>query len=153
MLLNGGAGKDSWESLLYSKEIKPVHPKGNQSWIFIGRTDAEAEAPILWPCDMKSQLIGKDPDAGKDWGQEVQGATGWDGWIASLTQWTLVWANSREAWRATVHAVTKCQIWLIDQTETTTYLYNLKPSILKISHIQESEHKKYTAQWNFINRA
>ena len=50
-----------------SKEIKPVNPKGNQSWIFIGRTDAEAEAPILWPPDTKSQLIGKDPDAGKDW--------------------------------------------------------------------------------------
>ena len=54
------------ESLLDSKEIKPVYPKGNQSWIFIGRTDAEAEVPILWPPDVKSQLIGKDPDAGKD---------------------------------------------------------------------------------------
>ena len=54
------------ESPLDSKEIKPVHPKGNQSWIFIGRTDAETEAPILWPPDEKSQLTGKDPDAGKD---------------------------------------------------------------------------------------
>ena len=58
------------ESPLGCKEIQPVHPKGNQSWIFIGRTDAEAEAPILWPPDAKSWLIGKDPDAGKDWGQE-----------------------------------------------------------------------------------
>ena len=58
------------ESPLDCKEIKPVNPKGNQPWIFIGRTDAEAEAPILWPPDAKSQLIGKDPDAGKDWGQE-----------------------------------------------------------------------------------
>ena len=58
------------ESPLDSKEIKPVHPKGNQSWIFIGRTEAEAEAPILWPPDMKSQFIEKDLDAGKDWGQE-----------------------------------------------------------------------------------
>ena len=58
------------ESPLDSKEIQPVHPKGNQSWIFIGRTDAEAETPILWPFDVKNWLIGKDPDAGKDWGQE-----------------------------------------------------------------------------------
>ena len=56
-----------------SKENKPVNPKGNQPWIFIGRTDAEAEAPILWPRDVKSRLIGKDPDAGKDWGQEEKG--------------------------------------------------------------------------------
>ena len=60
---------------LESKEIQPIIPKGNQSWIFIGRTDAEAEAPILWPLDVKSRLIGKDPDVGKDWGQEEKGAT------------------------------------------------------------------------------
>ena len=58
------------ESLLDCKEIKPVHPKGNQSWIFIERTDTEAEAPIFWPPDTKNWLIGKDPDAGKDWRQE-----------------------------------------------------------------------------------
>ena len=58
------------ESPLNSKEIKPVHPKGNQSWIFIGTTDAEAEAPILWPLDLKGQITGKDPDAGKDWRQK-----------------------------------------------------------------------------------
>ena len=58
------------------KEIKPVNPKGNQPWIFIARTDAEAEAPIFWPPDAKSQLIGKDPDAGKVWGQEEKGETG-----------------------------------------------------------------------------
>ena len=66
MFLNCGAGEDSWEV--------PVHPKGNQSWIFIGRTGAEAEAPILWPPDVKNWLTGKDPDAGKDWGQEEKGA-------------------------------------------------------------------------------
>ena len=60
----------TFESLLDYKEIKPVNPKGNQSWIFIGRTAAEAEAPIIWPPDGKSQLIGKDPDAGKDWRQK-----------------------------------------------------------------------------------
>ena len=62
------------ESPLDCKEIKPVNPKENQLWIFIGRTDAETEAPILWPPDLKSQLIGKDPDAGKDWGQKEKGA-------------------------------------------------------------------------------
>ena len=61
------------ESLLDSNEIKPVNPKGNQPWIFIGRTNPEAEAPILWPPDAKSWIIGKDPDAGKDWRQEEKG--------------------------------------------------------------------------------
>ena len=65
MLLNCGA-KRTLERSLHSKEIKPVHPKGNQPWIFIGRTDAEAEATVLWSPDAKSQLTGKDPDAGKD---------------------------------------------------------------------------------------
>ena len=63
------------ESPLDCKEIQLVHPKGDQSWVFIGRTDVEAEAPILWPPDAKSWLIGKDPDAGKDWGQEEKGTT------------------------------------------------------------------------------
>ena len=93
------AGEDSWESIGSLWEIKPVNSKGNQLWICIGRTDVEAEVPILWPPDVKSQLIGKDPDAGKEWGQEEQGATGWDGWIVSPTQWTWVWANSGRYWR------------------------------------------------------
>ena len=63
------------ESPLDRKEIKPIYPKGNQSWIFIGRTDAEAETPILWPPDVKNGLIGKDPDAGEDWGQEEKETT------------------------------------------------------------------------------
>ena len=63
------------ESPLDCKELQPVHPKGNQSWIFIGRTDAEAETPILWPPDVKNWLIGKDPDAGKDWRLEEKGMT------------------------------------------------------------------------------
>ena len=78
-----------WRRLLSpfdSKEIQPVHPKGDQSWVFIGRTDVEAEAPILWPPDMKSWLIGKDTDDGKDWGQEEKGTTedemiGWHHWL------------------------------------------------------------------------
>ena len=72
MLLNYGVGEDFWESL-DCKEIQPVHPKGDQSWVFIGRTDVEAETPILWPPDVKSWFIWKDPDAGKDWGQEEKG--------------------------------------------------------------------------------
>ena len=63
------------ESPLDCKEIQPVHPKGNQSWLFTGRTDTEAETPVLWPPDVKSWLIGKDPDAGKGWGQEKKGIT------------------------------------------------------------------------------
>ena len=80
------------ESPLDSKEIKPINPQGNQSWIFIGRTDAEAVATIFWPPDAKSQLTGKDPDAGKDWGQE-KGSRGWDDWVALPTQWICVWEN------------------------------------------------------------
>ena len=76
------------ESLLDSKEIKSISSKGNQSWIFIGRTDAEAVAPILWSPDAKSWLIGKDPVAGKDWGRRRGDDRGRDGWMASLTQWT-----------------------------------------------------------------
>ena len=87
----------------------------NQLWIYIGRTDAEAEAPILWPPDAKSQLIGKDPDAGKDWGQVEK----------EMTQWTWVWANSRRWWRtgkpgvAAVHGVAKSQTRLSDWTTKT----------------------------------
>ena len=83
---------DCWEIIL-------VSPEWNQSWIFIGRTDAEAETPILWPPDAKCWLIGKDPDAQRGWGQEERGTTwGWNGWIASLTQWTWVTAGSGSWW-------------------------------------------------------
>ena len=83
------------ESPLDCKDIKQVNPTGNQSWRFIGRTDAEAEAPVLWPPDSKSWLVGIEPDAGKDWRQEEKraGDRGLDGWMTSLTQWTWVWAN------------------------------------------------------------
>ena len=85
------------ESPMDCKEIQPVNPKGNQSWVFIGRTDAEAETPILWPPDTKSWLMGKDPNAEQDWGQEEKGMTE-DGWMASPTQWTWVWVNSVSWW-------------------------------------------------------
>ena len=91
------------ESPLDCKEIQPVHPKGDQSWVFIGMTDVEAETTILWPPVVKSWLIGKDSGAGKDWGQEEKGrgedwGRGRDGWMASLTQWTWVWVNSGSWW-------------------------------------------------------
>ena len=87
-----------FESPLDCTDIEPVHPEGNQSWIFIGRTDAEAETSIFWPPDAKNWLVGKDPDAGKDWKQEKKGQQGWDGWMASLTQGTRVWINSGSWW-------------------------------------------------------
>ena len=83
------------ESPLDSKEIQPVHLKGDQSWIFIRRTDVEPETPILWPPDAKSWLIWKDLDAGRDWRWEEKG---WNGWMASLTQWAWVWVNSGSWW-------------------------------------------------------
>ena len=77
-------------------KIKPFNPKENQSWIFTGRTDAETETPILWPPGGKNWLIWKDPDAGKDWRRETGKGDdrGWDGWMASPTQWTQVWVSS-----------------------------------------------------------
>ena len=85
--------KKTLEGPLDSKELKLVNPKGNQPWIFTGRTDAEAETPILWSPHAKSQITGKDPDAGKDWEQKEKGVT--EDEMASLTQWTWVWTNSR----------------------------------------------------------
>ena len=86
------------QSPLDCQEIQSVHPKGDQSWVFIGRTDVEAETSTLWPPASKSWLIGKDPDAGKYWGQEEKGTRGWDGWMASLTQWTWVWVDCGSWW-------------------------------------------------------
>ena len=87
-----------FECPLDCKEIQPVHPKGNQSRIFIGRTDVEAETPILWPPDVKSWLIWKDPNVWKNWRQEEGDKRGWDGWMASPTQGTWVWVNSGNRW-------------------------------------------------------
>ena len=83
-------------SIIPSKEIIPS--KGDQSWIFIGRTDVKAETPILWPPDAKNWLIRKDPDVGKDWSHEEKGMTGWDGWMASTTQWAWGWVDSGSWW-------------------------------------------------------
>ena len=114
----------SLESPLDCKEIQPFHPKGDQSWVFIGRTDAEAETPVLWPPHSKSWLTGKDPDAGRDWGQEEMGTTedemsGWHHWLDRHEfESTLgVGDGQGEAWRAEIHAVAKSQTLLSDWTE------------------------------------
>jgi len=101
------------EGPLDCKEIQPIHPKGDQSWVFIGRTDAKAETPVLWPPHAKSSLIGKDSDAGRDWGQEEKGTAedemaGWhhgsmDVSLSELRELVM----DREAWRAAIHGITK----------------------------------------------
>ena len=110
------------ESPLDNKEIKPANPQGNQPWIFIGRTDSEAEAPIL--CDEKIQLIGNAPDAGKDWGQEEKG---WQGvrWLDGITDSMDMGLGrlrqlgiDREGWRAAFHGVAKSQTRLSDWTKS-----------------------------------
>ena len=115
------------ESPLDCKEIIPVNPKGDQSWVFIGRTDAEAQTPLLWPPHAKSWLIGKDSDAGRDWGQEEKGKTedsmaGWHHWldVVSLSELREM-VLDREAWRAAIHGVAKIQTRLSDWTELNLY--------------------------------
>ena len=137
MLLNSGVGEDSWESL-GQKEIQPVNPEGSQPWIFIGRTDAKA--PKLWSSDIKSQLIRKDPNAGKGWGKE-KGMTGDNGWMSSLTQWTWVWANSRSLeWRTGKPAV--LSTWGGKESDMTEQLNNNNNRLLSKS-LRENGHRAH----------
>ena len=117
--------------LVWCKEIQPVHPKGDQSWVFIGRTDVEAETSILWPPDAKSWLIGKDPNAGKDWGQEEKGTTedemvGWHhghnghgfGWTPGVGDGQ----GGLACWGSWGHKESDTTEWL-NWTDTQNYFY------------------------------
>ena len=119
---NCNVGENSWESLEL-QEVKPVDPKRNHSWIFIGRTDVDAEVPIFWTPDAKQQLIGKDHNAGKDEGRR---RWGWQRmrWLDSITDSMDMslskfrkLVKDREAWSATVNGFPKSQAWLCDWTE------------------------------------
>ena len=122
------------ESPFDSRECKPVHPKGKQPWIFIGRTDAEAEGTILCPPDGKSQLNGRAGGEGDN--------RGWDGWMTSPTQWTWTWANSgryqrtRKPWCAVVHKVTKSQTLLSNcTTKVGAYVFKIIISFSSIDRL------------------
>ena len=109
------------ESPLVCKEIQPVHPKGDQSWVFIGRTDVEAKTPILWPLDVKSWLTGKDPDAGKDWGQEEKEMTEDEiiGWHHRLNGHGFEWTPGVGDWQG---GLASCSSWGRKESDMTEWL-------------------------------
>ena len=142
------------ESPLDSKEIQSVHPKGDQSWVFIGRTDAEA--PILWPHDAKNWLIGKDPDAGKDWRQEEKGTTEdeivrWHHRLMGMSLSKLQGlVTDREAWHDAVHGVTKSWTRWSDWTDWLAHQFFRKeypcPTLRSWENFCESLYKKLQKQ-------
>ena len=129
------------ESPLDSKEVKPVHSKGNQLWIFIGRTDAEAAAPIFWPPDVKSLLIRKDPDAGKDWRQEEKGITegemvGWHHWLNGHEfKQTPGDGEGQGNMVCCSYEVTNSRTWLSNWTELISIKKIKSASIIILKHL------------------
>ena len=140
------------ESPLDCKEIQPVHPKGDRSWVFIGRTDVEAETPILWPPDVKSWLIGKDPDAGKDWLQE-KGTTEAEmvGWY-SPTQWTWVCVDSRSS--DGQGGLVCCGSWDHKESDTTERLkwteHLLSRTLTALWLVSQVSAKDCKKKWNVL---
>ena len=140
------------ESPLDCKEIQPVHPKGDQSWVFIGRTDVEAETPMLWPPDVKKWLILKDPDAGKDWRQEERGTTD------DEMVWWHPQVNGHEIEETLVvgdgqGGLGCCSPWDCKELDTTEWLNwtelksNWKfPSVLQVSHKSKDKLKMFKLQ-------
>ena len=143
MLLNCGVGEDSWESL--GLQGDPVHPKGDQSWVFIGSTDLEAETPILGPPDANSWFIGKDPDAGEDWGQEEKGTTedkmvGWHHWLnGHRFGWTLGVGDGQGG-------LACCDSWGRKELDTTEQLNWTELIMIKMGFLQCS------CLWNPMDR-
>ena len=124
------------ESPLDCKEIQPVHPKGDQSWVFIGRTDLEAKTPILWPPDVKSWLIWKDFDAGKDWGQEEKGTT-----VGEMVGWHH-WLNGHEfGWGPGVGdgqgGLARCGSWGCKESDTTEWLNWTELNFMDMNHLPQ----------------
>ena len=155
MIFNCGIEEDSWgyhgktlEGPMDFKEIKPVKPKGNLSWIFIGRTDAEAEMPILWSPDVNDWFIGKDPDAGKDGRWEAKGMAedemvGWHHWLSGMSLIKLQeLVMDKEAWHAIVHEVSKSQTGLSNWTELKEHSWQKQSWVLHFHQVFNACYKR-----------
>ena len=147
------------ESPLDCKEIQPVHPKGNQSWIFIGRTHAEAKTPILWPPDVKNWLIWKDPMLGKIQGRRRKGQQRMR-WLDGITDSMKMSLSKlqelvmdRETWRAAVHGVTKSWTWLSDWTEKLKTFLTNEEIIYPHNNVSKNEYIfniHIVIEWNIL---